>query len=386
MAKRDYYEVLGVQKGASSDEIKIAYRKLARKYHPDVAEDKKEAESHFKEINEAYAVLGDDEKRAQYDRFGHDGVNLSGMDWSGFGGFGGGFGGFGDVFDMLFEMGTGGGRRGRSGAAQRAHRGSDIRYDLEITLEEAFSGAAKEIRASSPVTCGRCKGTRVKDGSSPEVCPVCKGTGQITQVTRSALGQIMRTFGCSNCNGEGSVIKNPCDECRGMGRVVKERTLEVQIPPGVDTGSRIRVPGEGEAGYNGGESGDLYVFIFLKPHNDFQRAGDDLFHLKKLTFTQAALGAEVSVPTMEGEAKLKVPAGTQCDTMFKIKGKGMPSLRGFGKGDLHVKVWVMVPTNLDEKQKALLEEFGSTGSEEAHVEKGFFEKIKDALLGTSRSS
>jgi len=388
MTKRDYYEVLGVQKNSSSDEIKLAYRRLARKYHPDVAEDKKEAESKFKEINEAYAILSDEEKRAQYDRFGHEGVNVSGMDWSGFGGFGGGFGGFGDisdVFDMLFDMG-GGSRRGRGSAAQRAHRGSDLRYDLEITLEEAFKGAAKEIRASSPVTCGRCKGTRVQGDSKPEVCPVCKGTGQVTQVSRSALGQIMRTFGCSNCNGEGSIIKNPCEECRGTGRVVKERTLEVQIPPGVDTGSRIRVAGEGEAGYNGGDSGDLYVFIYVKPHPEFQRAGEDLFHLRKITFTQAALGAEVSVPTMEGEARLKVPAGTQCDTMFKIKGKGMPSLRGYGKGDLHVKVWVMVPTNLDDKQKSLLEEFGSIGNEEALVEKGVFEKIKDALLGTSRTS
>lgn len=386
MAKRDYYEVLGVQKNSSSDEIKIAYRRLARKYHPDVAEDKKEAESKFKDINEAYAILSDDEKRAQYDRFGHDGVNISGMDWSGFGGFGGGFGGFSDVFDMLFDMGVGGRGQGRGGSAQRPHRGSDLRYDLEITLDDAYKGIVKEIKASSPVTCGRCKGTRVKGDSKPEVCPVCKGTGQITQVSRSALGQIMRTFGCSNCNGEGSIIKNPCDECSGTGRVVKERTLEVQIPPGVDTGSRIRVPGEGEAGYNGGDSGDLYVFIYVKPHQDFQRAGDDLFHLRKLTFTQAALGAEISVPTMEGETKLKVPAGTQCDTMFKIKGKGMPSLRGFGKGDLHIKVWVMVPTNLDEKQKSLLEEFGSIGNEDAQVEKGFFEKIKDALLGASRTS
>ena len=379
MGKRDYYEVLGVPKGASPDEVKLAYRRLARKYHPDVAENKQDAETHFKEINEAYAVLSDDQQRAQYDRFGHEGVRMGASD-SGFGGFSG-FGDISDIFDMFFDMGGARGQR-RSQAQQRPQRGSDLRYDLQITLEDAFKGLEKEISVSSLVTCYHCKGTRSKDEAKPEVCSTCKGTGQITQVSRSAFGQVMRSFACHACSGEGQVVVNPCDECKGTGRVEKERKIEIQIPPGVDTGSRIRIAGAGEAGYKGGDSGDLYIFIHVKAHPEFQRAGDDLFSFRKITFTQAALGVELTIPTLEGETKLKIPHGTQCDSMFKVKGKGMPSVRGLGKGDLNVKIWVMVPTSLNDRQKNLLHDFENAGSQEAHVEKGFFEKLKDAILGS----
>jgi molecular chaperone DnaJ len=252
---------------------------------------------------------------------------------------------------------------------------------MEIELAEAYNGSAQEITVTSLVTCYHCKGERVKPGTRMETCLICNGTGQVTQVSRSAFGQIMRTYGCQNCQGEGTIVKDPCEGCQGTGRVEKQRKLEVHIPPGVDTGSRIRIAGEGEAGTLGGESGDLYVFIHVKEHNDFHRVGDDLFYLKNVTFTQAALGAEVLIPTLEGEMKLKVPPGTQCDTMFKIRGKGMPNVRGHGRGDLHVKVWVMVPTHLNDKQKSCLAEFETCGSQEAHVEKGFFEKLKNALLG-----
>jgi molecular chaperone DnaJ len=382
LQKRDYYEVLGLSRDSSADEIKLAYRRLARKYHPDVAEKKDEAEAHFKEINEAYAVLGDEQRRAQYDRFGHEGINIPQGDW-GSGGFGGfdGFGDISDIFNMFFDMGGAGPRSQRGGQASRPRRGSDLRYDLEIDLADAYKGIAKEISVSSLVTCFQCKGERVKPGSKMETCTVCGGTGQVTQVSRSAFGQIMRTYGCQNCGGEGTIIKEPCEGCKGIGRVEKQRKLEVHIPPGVDTGSRIRIAGEGEAGTLGGESGDLYVFIHVKEDSDFQRVGDDLFYLKNVTFTEAALGADVMIPTLDGETKLKVPPGTQCDTMFKIRGKGMPNVRGHGRGDLHVKVWVMVPTNLNEKQRSCLAEFQTCGSQEAHVEKGFFQKLKKALLG-----
>ncbi|MDQ7822025.1 MAG: molecular chaperone DnaJ [Candidatus Eremiobacteraeota bacterium] len=383
MAKRDYYEVLELSRSATAEEIKSSYRRLARKYHPDVAENKSEAEVKFKEINEAYAVLSDDQRRGQYDRFGHEGLNLGSGD-AGFGGFG--FGGFGDLFQMFDIFSDFGDMRGgaRAQASSRPQKGRDLRYDIPVTLEEAFKGVEKEIAITSPVTCYHCKGTRGRDGAKPEQCATCHGTGQVTQVSRSAFGQIMRTFPCNRCSGEGSIVTDPCPECRGMGKVEKERKLEVQIPPGVDTGSRIRIPGEGEAGFMGGVSGDLYVVIHIMEHSDFQRSGDDLYYFKQIALTLAALGGEVAVPTIDGETKLKIPPGTQCDTLFKIKGKGMMSLRGHGRGDLYVKVWVMVPTRLDEKQKSLLQEFQKLSGEEPEPDKSFLGKLKNAFSGAKK--
>lgn len=375
MDKRDYYEVLGIRRDAPQEEIKQAYRRLARQYHPDVAQDKEHAEAHFKEINEAYAVLGDPEKREQYDRFGHAGVKVgAGVgDW-GFGPFMD-FGGISDLFESFFDFGE---RRGRE---SRTRRGADLRYDLEITLEDAFTGKETEISVTSLITCGRCKGSRTEPGTDLEICSICRGSGQVSQIQRTPFGQIMRSYICHKCNGEGRIIISFCTECNGTGAVQKKRKISVRIPPGVDSGSRIRIPGEGEPGVQGGPPGDLYVFINVKPHATFERHRDDLYCSIKLTFTQAALGGEIEIPALDEGRTLKIPSGTQNDTFFKIKGKGMPSLQGYGRGDLHVKVQIMVPTKLNERQKQLLREFAKAGSQEAETEKGIFDKIKDAILG-----
>lgn len=374
--KRDYYEVLGIERTSSTEEIKVAYRRLARKFHPDIAENKIEAEAKFKEINEAYTVLSDSDRKQRYDQFGHDGVN-SGINMGDF--MGGGFD-FGDIFSQMFDMFDMNGR-GYSGAGQkRPRRGSDLRYDMEITLEEAFKGLEKEFSIENDVTCGACKGNRTKDGSTPEVCSRCKGTGQVTQVTRSAFGQIMRTLPCDLCRGEGSIIKDYCPSCGGSGKQQKTKTLNITIPPGVDTGSRIRISGEGAAGSNGGDSGDLYVVIFIKEHEKFQRSGTDLYNIKHISFAQATLGDELTVETIDGETKLKIPEGTQCDTVFKIKGKGMPSLRNNRRGDLYIKVWIVVPQKLDEKQKQSLKEFDKLmGNKCPQGDPGFFKKLKETL-------
>ncbi len=375
--KRDYYEVLGIERSSSADQIKVAYRRLARKYHPDVAEDKSDAETKFKEINEAYAILSDDERRQRYDQFGHQGVD-SNINMGDF--MSGGFGGFGDIFSQMFDMFDLGGRSNSGRRSNRPRRGNDLRYDMEITLEEAFGGVEKEFSIDSYVTCGSCKGNRTKDGTQPEVCSVCRGTGQVTQVTRSAFGQIMRTLPCDTCHGEGVSIKEKCENCSGTGKSLRSKTLKITVPPGVDTGSRIRISGEGEAGYLGGDSGDLYVVLFVKEHAVFQRSGTDLYKIRHISFAQAALGTELNIKTIDGEAKLKIPEGTQCDTIFKVKGKGMPSLRGSRRGDLFVKVWIMVPQKLDEKQKQALKEFDKiTCKECAQPDPGFFEKLKNAL-------
>ena len=375
MAKRDYYEVLGVAKGANADEIKKAYRKLAKQYHPDANPDNAEAEAKFKEISEAYVVLSDPEKRAGYDHFGHDAANAGagGPGYSG-GGFGD-MGGFGDIFDMFFG-GAATGRR-RSGP----ERGPDIRTDLEITLKEAAFGLERELRIPRVETCGTCGGSRAAAGSKPQTCSTCNGTGQIQQTQNTPFGRIMQTRSCDRCHGTGSIIDKPCPTCHGTGQVRKTRNIKVNVPPGVDNGSRLRLAGEGEAGTRGGSAGDLYVYIHVKPHRVFKREGDDLICEMPISFAQAALGDEFDVPTLDGKVTLKIPEGTQTGTIFRMKGKGVPHINGYGQGDQHVRVKIATPTKLTDRQKEIMKEFGSIDNErqQSSGEKSFFEKMKDAF-------
>lgn len=369
MTKRDYYEILGVSRDASLSEIKLAYKELARKYHPDIASDKSTAEKHFREINEAYSILSDSEKRSRYDRFGHKGLRGD-VDF----GFGfPGFGDLGDIFDMFFDFGE-----SRSyDTVSQAERGADLRYDLEITLEEAFDGVEKELNISSHQRCSGCKGTGYPPDSKLKECSACEGTGQQKTVQRTLLGQIVRVHTCQLCKGEGRIPLKICDECKGEGKVFSKRTLKVKIPPGVDSDSRIRIPYEGEAGTFGGSSGDLYIFLQIKTHKVFKRRGSDIIIEKKIKFTEAALGSEIKVPTLNGDCKLKIPAGAQSNTVLTLKGQGMPNLRGSGRGDQHIKIVVMIPTKLNKRQKELLKEFGKAGPQEA--DKNFFEKVKDVF-------
>ena len=378
MDKRDYYEVLGVSRNATSDEIKKAYRKLARKYHPDANPGDKDAEAKFKEISEAYVVLSDPEKRAGYDRFGHAGAD--GQGFGGFEGFGD-FGGLGDIFEMFF--GGGGRTRRRTGP----ERGQDIRTDMEISLEEAAFGLEREVKVPRVETCGTCGGSGAAAGSTPKTCLACAGTGQVQFTQSTPFGRIVQSRTCDRCRGTGQVIEKPCPTCRGAGSVRKTRSIKVKVPPGVDNGSRLRLAGEGEAGTRGGPPGDLYVYIHVKQHKLFRREGDDLICEIPLSFVQAALGDEIDVPTLEGKEKLKIPEGTQPGTVFRIRGKGVPHLSGFGRGDQHVRIKVMIPGKLSEKQKELLREFARLDNGESVQGKGqagdksFFEKMKDAFMG-----
>jgi len=346
MSKRDYYEVLGVSRTATEIEIKRAYRQMAIQYHPDKNPGDAEAEDRFKECAEAYAVLSDTEKRASYDRFGHQGVG------AGAGGFGfeGGFSNIDDVFDM-FGFGDlfGGGRRSSRSTVQR---GADLRYDLEITLEDAASGKDEKLRIPRLETCGDCSGSGAEEGTQPETCVTCQGSGQ----TRYQQGffSVMRT--CGNCQGRGKIIRTPCTTCRGAGRVEKEKTIEIKIPAGVETGSRLRVTGEGEDGFGGGPKGDLYIVIHVAEHDQFERQGNNLYSAVPITFAQAALGADIQVRTLDGEEEIKVAAGTQTGTVFRVKGKGMPNLGGRGHGDLFVAVTVVTPKTLTKEQRQLLEQ------------------------------
>ena len=364
MSKRDYYEILSVEKGASEREIKSAYRRLAVKYHPDKNPDDKEAEDKFKEAAEAYAVLSDSQKRSRYDQFGH-----SGLGGAGGGGFDPGFSNIEDIFD-LFGFGDmfGGGRGGRSGV----QRGADLRYDFEITLEEAANGKDAKIEIPRLEKCEGCEGKGAAEGSSPETCITCKGAGQ----TRFQQGffSVMRT--CPNCNGNGQIIKNPCKECSGAGRIEKHKNLEVKIPAGVDTGSRLRINGEGEAGVGGGPSGDLYVVIHVAEHELFERQGANLYTSAPISFTQAALGADIQVRTLDGEKELKIPAGTQTGTVFRIKTSGMPSLGGRGKGDLYVAVTLVTPKSLSREQRKVLEELAEIEDMDFQDE-GFMDKVRN---------
>jgi molecular chaperone DnaJ len=375
MAKRDYYEVLGVGRNASADEIKKAYRKLARKYHPDANPDnKEEAEAKFKEISEAYVVLSDPEKRANYDRFGHAGVD--GQGFGGFEGFGD-LGGLGDIFEMFFG---GGGRRSNGPA-----RGRDIRADLELNLKEAAFGLEREIKVARIEACGTCGGSGAAPGSKPKTCLACGGSGQMQYAQNTPFGRIVQSRTCDRCHGTGQIVEKPCATCHGEGKVRKNRNIKVKVPAGVDNGSRLRLAGEGEVGSKGGPPGDLYVYIHVKPHRIFRREGDDLICELPISFTQAALGGELEVPTLEGNEILKIPEGTQTGTVFRIRGKGIPHVNGYGRGDQHVRVKVVTPRKLSEKQKALLREFAKLSEEEikdseAASDKGFFGKMKDAFM------
>lgn len=378
MEKRDYYEVLGVSRNATSDEIKKAYRKLARQYHPDANPDDKDAEAKFKEISEAYVVLSDPEKRSGYDRFGHAGAD--GQGFGGFEGFGD-FGGLGDIFEMFF--GGGGRTRRRTGP----ERGPDIRTDMEISLKEAAFGLEREVKVPRVETCGTCGGSGAAAGSKPRTCLACAGTGQVQFTQSTPFGRIVQSRTCDHCRGAGQIIEKPCPTCHGAGSVRKTRSIKVKVPPGVDNGSRLRLAGEGEAGTRGGPPGDLYVYIHVKQHKLFRREGDDLICEISLSFVQAALGDEIDVPTLEGKEKLRIPEGTQPGTVFRIRGKGVPHISGFGRGDQHVRVKVIIPGRLSEKQKELLQEFARLGDGESVQGKGqagdksFFEKMKDAFMG-----
>jgi molecular chaperone DnaJ len=341
MAKRDYYEVLGVQQTATEVEIKRAYRTLAVQHHPDKNQGDKDAEEKFKEAAEAYSVLSDPEKRAAYDRFGHQGVG-------GAGGFDPGFTNVEDLFD-IFGFGDMFGGRTRRTTVQR---GSDLRYDLEITLEDAATGKDEKLRIPRLEKCDECDGSGAEKGTQPETCITCGGSGQ----TRYQQGffSVMRT--CPNCQGKGQIIKTPCKNCHGQGRIEKEKTIEIKIPAGVETGSRLRVTGEGEGGVNGGPPGDLFIVIHVAEHESFERQGANLYSAVPITFGQAALGADIKVKTLEGEEDLKVPAGTQTGTIFRIKGKGMPNLAARGHGDLFVAVTLITPKTLTKEQRKLLEQ------------------------------
>jgi len=381
MAKRDYYEVLGLRRDASDADIKKAYRRLARQYHPDVNPGDKETEDKFKEINEAYEVLSDSQKRARYDQFGHAGTDPNGFGGAGFGGQD--FGGFGDIFDMFFGSGFGGQTR------KGPRKGTDLRYDLTIEFEEAAFGTEKTISMPRWETCSECDGSGAKKGTRPEICPRCKGTGQIAHTQRTPLGHIQTVRTCPECEGEGKVIKNPCPECKGKGKIKRKRKVQIKIPAGVDTGSRLRMAGEGEAGELGGPPGDLYIFITVKPHKYFVRHEDDIYLEQPITFVQAALGAEIEIPTLGGKVKFKIPEGIQTDTVFRLKGKGIKNVQGYGKGDQHVKVKIITPKNLTAEQKELLRKFSNTLGKDQHniddsrssKEKGFFERVKDAFKG-----
>ncbi|MDW7650114.1 MAG: molecular chaperone DnaJ [Bacillota bacterium] len=381
MAKRDYYEVLGVSKDASPEEIKKAYRTLARKYHPDVNPEDHGAEEKFKEVKEAFDVLSDTNRRAQYDRFGHaaeEGFGAGGA--GGFGGFGqgdfSGFGGFEDIFDTFFG---GGGRTRRPGGPQR---GNDLRYDLEIKLEDAAFGLETTVSIPRSENCETCGGSGAKPGTSPETCQHCQGTGQQQVVRNTAFGRFVSVKTCDVCRGEGKIIKERCPDCHGSGRIQRERKIEIKIPAGVDTGSRLRVSGEGEAGSRGGPPGDLYVIIHVRQHKVFRREGDDIIVDIPVSFAQATLGTELDVPTLDGKARLKVPEGTQPNTLFRLRGKGIPHLRGYGSGDQHVRVTVDIPRKLSAKQKELLREYANISGESVlQPEKGIIDKVKDALGG-----
>jgi molecular chaperone DnaJ len=360
MAK-DFYETLGVAKTASKDEIKKAYKKLAKKYHPDLNPNNPEAVEKFKEINEAASVLGDEKKRQHYDQFGNAaegmGANAgAGFDFSGFG-----FN-FDDIFDQLFSGGS------RSSRSERT-RGSDLRFDLEITLEEAVSGVKKTIVIPRLEVCERCNGTGAEPGSGVQTCDACGGAGIVKQVQRTVFGMISTTRTCPKCGGSGSLIKEPCSMCDGEGRRERSRKIDVSIPAGVDTGSRLRILGEGEAGERGAKQGNLYIMIQVLPHSQFERIDDDLFVDVELPFALAALGGAIDVPTIDGKAEVKIPAGTQPETIIRLKGKGVPEVNGDGVGDEKIRIHIKVPTSLSKKQKELLQEFAKEDK------KGLFGKM-----------
>ncbi len=378
MAKKDYYEILGLQKGASDDEIKKAFRKMALKYHPDRNQGSKESEEKFKEINEAYQVLSDPEKKAQYDQYGTTDFNgggfEGGFDFSDFGGFGG----FGDIFDSFFGGGFSGSGRRRNGP----ERGADLEYSLNLTFEEAVFGVEKEISITRSESCEKCGGTGAKAGSHPQTCDKCGGTGQVRTQRNTPLGSFVSMSTCDKCAGKGTIITDPCPECKGKGSVRKQRKIKINVPAGVDTGNIIPIRGQGEHGKNGGPTGDLYINIRVAPHANFKRKGFDIYIDTHISFAKAALGTEIKVPTVDGDVKYDVPAGTQPGTIFRLKGKGVPKVNGHGRGDQYVNVIVDIPKNLNQKQKEALVMFMEASGEIPAGEgnkKSFVDKIKDSF-------
>jgi len=373
MAKRDFYEILGVAKGASEEDIKKSYRKLAMKYHPDRNPDNKDAEEKFKEVKEAYEMLSNPEKRDAYDRYGHAGVDPN----SGMGGGGFGQGGFGDAFGDIFGDIFGGGARGGRGGGPQVYRGADLRYNLEITLEQAAGGFDTTIRVPSWDKCDTCHGSGAKPGTQPVTCTTCAGHGQVRM--QQGFFSIQQT--CPKCHGSGKIIPEPCAACGGAGRIKRNKTLEVKIPAGIDNGMRIRSSGNGEPGTNGGPAGDLYVEIHIKPHEVFQREGDDLHCEMPISFVKAALGGEIEVPTLSGKVSFTVPEGTQTGKTFRLKGKGIKGVRSGYSGDLFCHVVVETPVKLTDKQKDLLKEFerltNDGGGKHSPQSKGWMDKVKD---------
>ena len=376
--KRDYYEVLGINKGASADEIKKAYKKMARKYHPDLNPGDKSAEEKFKEVNEAYEVLSDPDKKARYDQYGHAGVDPN----FGAGGFGGGgfdgsfdFGDLGDIFGSFFGGGFGGGRRTNPNAPQR---GESIRMSIAISFEEAAFGCEKEVTVERYETCDTCHGNGCAPGTSPEVCPDCHGTGTVQVRRQTPMGVFATSSPCPKCGGKGRIIHQPCKDCRGSGLLRKKKTIQASIPAGIDNGQTISIRGQGNAGKNGGPAGDLLITITVRPHELFRREGTSVLCEAPITFTQAVLGAELEIPTIDGKVKYTLPEGTQSGTTFRLKGKGIPSINGRGRGDQYVTVRVQVPTSLTAEQKEALHAFGEAMGEAVPEGglKGFFDKKK----------
>ena len=383
--KRDYYEVLGVDKSASADELKKAYRKLAKKYHPDLnpGDKAKEAEEKFKEASEAYEVLSDSEKRQRYDQFGHAGVDPNSGGYGGYGDFGGFGGGFEDIFSTFFGGGGfGGGFGGQSRNNPNApQKGRDLRYNIDLTFEQACFGCEIELNVNRMEHCDSCHGTGAEPGTSPQTCSVCRGTGQVTTVQRTAFGNFQSTRPCSTCGGSGKIIPTPCKACRGEGTVRKSRKVKVRIPAGIDNEQLVSVAGQADVGRNGGPNGDLLVVPRIKKHKLFTRDGYDIICEFPITFVEATLGAEVQVPTIDGKVTYNIPEGTQTGTVFRLKGQGVPKLRGNGsRGDQYVRINIEIPKNLTEKQKGILRQFDENVEPGKYRErKSFFDKVKDFL-------
>ncbi|MBE7022039.1 MAG: molecular chaperone DnaJ [Ruminococcaceae bacterium] len=371
--KRDYYEVLGVSKTADADEIKKAFRKKAKENHPDLNPDNKEAEARFKEVNEAYSVLSDPDKKQRYDQFGHAGVDPNfGAGGGGFGGFDGGFD-FGDIFEGFF----GGGFGGRSARRNAPQRGADLEASLTISFSEAAFGCEKEIQLYRVEYCPDCEGSGAKSGSEVVTCSVCNGTGQVRSTQRTILGNMSTVTTCSACGGKGKTIKDPCTKCAGKGKIKKSRTIKVNVPAGIDNGQSISLSGQGNVGDPGAPAGNLFVGVTVRPHELFKRSGFDVMCEVPITFVQAALGAELEVPTLDGKVKYTIPEGTQTGTVFRLKGKGIQMLRRSGRGDQYVKVTVEIPTHLSAKQKSLLRDFeGGLKGNNHSKQKSFFDKMR----------
>jgi molecular chaperone DnaJ len=378
MAKRDYYEILGISKDADEKEIKAAFRRQAKTHHPDLNPDNKEAEANFKEINEAYEVLSDPDKKAKYDQFGHAAFDQN----QGFGGGAGNYGDFGDIFGDMFGDFFGGSFSG-GGRAQRTgpRAGSDLKIKLDISFEEAAFGTKKDIKISRIEKCHVCNGSGAKKGTSKKTCPTCHGAGSVKTVQRTPFGQFASTKTCTTCNGTGEVVEDPCTSCNGSGKEKKSVKLSINIPAGVDSGSVIPLRGEGNHGERGGPAGDLYVYLSVREHELYERDGNDVWCEIPISFAKATLGGHIQVPTLEGKVRYEVPEGTQTGTVFRLKNKGIKNLRGAGKGDQYVKIKVEIPKKLNEKQKSLLEQFAAEMGEvhDKDDKKGFFGKVKDAF-------